>query len=243
VPDLGVPTVYPATLAERWEPVVLQDTSARTEALFEERFRAVQREASFTIDLFREYDVDLGIYYTNFVDTVSHTNWDFYARDKFLLARTPVSLSDEEWAELVLDNLDDRVFNVYTRIDTIVSDFAAAFPGATLILASDHGWTFSGYEHFGSPDGVVMLGGPRIRPGAELEDAHILDVAPTALALIDVPLSAELAGRVLSEAFSAELVTSSIAAYDPPGGLADGRQEVELDDAEIERLKTLGYVE
>jgi hypothetical protein len=243
LPDLDVPTVYPPGLAEVWKPLPLTDTTARTDATYEERARAVEHEANFTIDLFREYDIDLGIYYSNFVDTVTHTNWDFYARDRFLLAETPRSLSDGEWSDLVRDHVEDRVFNVYVRMDTIVGRFLDAFPEATLILVSDHGWTFSGYEHFGSPDGVVVMAGPRIRPGVDLVDAHILDVASTTLALIDVPLSRELEGRVWNEALAAELIPNVIEAYDPPSELSADRYEIQLDEAEIERLKTLGYVE
>ncbi len=57
---------------------------------------------------------------------------------------------------------------------------------------------YSGVHH---EDGVIVLYGPNIRSGAELADADLYDVAPTALALMDLPASGEMIGRVLDEAF------------------------------------------
>jgi predicted AlkP superfamily phosphohydrolase/phosphomutase len=50
------------------------------------------------------------------------------------------------------------------------------------------------------PDGVLILAGAGVRPGVQLLAAHIVDVAPTLLHLLDVALPADLDGRVLAEA-------------------------------------------
>lgn len=203
--------------------------------------RALDHEISFTIDLFREYQADLGIYYTHFLDTVSHLNWDFWARDDFLLTGLPKSLIDEEWRKLVLTNVEDRAFRAHSHADAAIGRFVEAFPTATFIIVSDHGWTYSGYEHFGSAEGVVILPGPRVLPGADLDDADILDVTPTILALPDVPLSRRFEGEVFSDAFDAELTVNFVDAHRMPQPNSAHRREVELDEAEIERLKVLGY--
>jgi hypothetical protein len=46
-----------------------------------------------------------------------------------------------------------------------------------------------------------VLFGPSIRVGTELTDVDIYDVAPTVLALMELPASTEMVGRVLDEAF------------------------------------------
>ena len=49
--------------------------------------------------------------------------------------------------------------------------------------------------------GIMMLYGPGIEPGAQMMDSNNLDIAPTLLTLLKVPVPAEMKGRVLSEAF------------------------------------------
>lgn len=236
-------SVYPPALEEVWSPILPKDWTTKTEESFAEVARVMDHEVSFTIDLFRQYQADLGIYYTHFLDTVAHINWDFWARDDFLLTGLPKSLTDQEWRKLVLTNAEDRVFRSHSHADAVIGRFVEAFPTATFIIVSDHGWTYSGYEHFNSADGVVILSGPRVRPGADLDDAHILDVTPTILALLDVPLSRRLEGTVFSKAFHAEPTLNFVDAHRMPQLDSADRQEVELDEGEIERLKALGYID
>jgi predicted AlkP superfamily phosphohydrolase/phosphomutase len=70
--------------------------------------------------------------------------------------------------------------------------------------------TLAPVEHLGAkgasmngshrPSGVLILAGAGVRPGAQLRDAHITDVAPTLLHLLGVPLPRYLDGRVLADA-------------------------------------------
>jgi predicted AlkP superfamily phosphohydrolase/phosphomutase len=236
-------SVYPPALAEVWNPILPNYATMDAEESFAEAVRALDHEVSFTIDLFREYQADLGIYYTHFLDTFSHLNWDFWARDDFVLAGLPRSLADEEWRKLVSENVADRAFRSHQHADAVIGRFLEHFPTATFIIVSDHGWTYSGYEHFGSPDGVVIVSGPRVRPGVDLDDAHILNVTPTVLALLDVPLSRRFEGDVFSNAFDPELTASFVDAHHMPQPDSADRQDVELDEAESERLRALGYID
>jgi hypothetical protein len=56
------------------------------------------------------------------------------------------------------------------------------------------------------PPGIVILHGAGIRQGLELKDAGPLDIAPTILALLDVPLPAIMGGRPLTEAWGQRFV-------------------------------------
>jgi len=53
-------------------------------------------------------------------------------------------------------------------------------------------------------EGVLILAGPEVRGGIRLAAPHITDVAPTLLRLLDVPVPANLDGRVLAEALAAD---------------------------------------
>lgn len=47
------------------------------------------------------------------------------------------------------------------------------------------------------PDGFFFLSGERVRPGTMIEDAHILDLAPTVFSLLDLSVPEHLYGRAL----------------------------------------------
>ena len=52
------------------------------------------------------------------------------------------------------------------------------------------------------PRGVMLLYGPGIRRGEHISDCNNLDIAPTLLTLLGLPVPHEMGGRVLAEAFS-----------------------------------------
>jgi hypothetical protein len=51
------------------------------------------------------------------------------------------------------------------------------------------------------PKGMMMLYGPGIRPGEPIGECTTLDIAPTLLTLLGLPVPEEMKGRVLREAF------------------------------------------
>ena len=53
--------------------------------------------------------------------------------------------------------------------------------------------------HDGAPNGVLLVVGEGIRPGATPARASVLDVAPTLLYLLGVPVARDMEGRVLTE--------------------------------------------
>lgn len=98
-------------------------------------------------------------------------------------------------------------------------------------------------------NGMALLWGNGVVAGAHLQDAQILDLAPTILHLLGESVPQDMDGRVLTEALDPEYdevrwakdPPSTDAAF-PPSTAADGSLTGE--DAEIltERLRGLGYV-
>ncbi len=88
-------------------------------------------------------------------------------------------------------------------------------PGDVLVVLSGYGLTptplwrrlvgtltgtaVGAASHGGAPDGVLLLAGEGIRPGAIPQDASVLDVAPTLLYLLGLPVARDMEGRVLTE--------------------------------------------
>jgi hypothetical protein len=90
------------------------------------------------------------------------------------------------------------------------------------------------------PHGILILAGAGVRPGAHLEGASILDLAPTILHAMGVAVPEELDGRVLGEAFEdssavvrpvtrsqAQVYKDHLAVSDPPASdMADMQEKL-----------------
>ncbi len=73
----------------------------------------------------------------------------------------------------------------------------------TIIITADHGHTRAGGHGGTEPDVVevpLILAGAGIRPGAALAEVELIDVAPTAAALLGLPAPRHGLGRTLVEA-------------------------------------------
>jgi len=104
------------------------------------------------------------------------------------------------------------------------------------------------------PEGVLFARGPGVRGGASLGRTSIVDVAPTLLYSMDLPVPDDFEGRVLTEAFTRDFVearpvrscAASGQAYpEQPGTDPEARTDLTTDEQNviIERLKALGYLE
>jgi hypothetical protein len=96
------------------------------------------------------------------------------------------------------------------------------------------------------PDGMVILSGAGVRPGTHLENANILDLAPTLLHALSVPVPHDLDGRVLSEAFEDGSQARAPVVYSQANVYRDGSLAVQgLSDEETgevqDKLRGWGY--
>ncbi len=94
-------------------------------------------------------------------------------------------------------------------------------------------------------DGVFMLKGRGIKPGQVTHDAQIVDMAPTILHLLGLPVSRGMDGRVLTEVLEERFLASRRVEYtdetSEPGSPERGLSEEEVEQV-TERLRGLGYV-
>ena len=180
--------------------------------------------------------------YTHEPDTVSHQRWRWAEPERFpFVSRTGV------------DEHGEAVAEVYRRIDALVGELRRALsPETVFVIASDHGQapTFVHRlytQHRHGPDGVLLLHGPGVRRGHRLDSSHVLDVFPTVLALLGLPLPADAEGKVLYDAFTEATGVGDrarIATYRGAWQPVDtvGGPDVERTRQEIERLKAMGYL-
>ena len=130
----------------------------------------------------------------------------------------------------------------------------------TVILLSDHGFHpdhlrpvmipefHAGPANEHRNNGMLVIAGPGIRQGAELPGTTLLDIAPTVLTLLGLPVGADMDGRTLSGAFVTPPEVRHIPTWERVEG-DDGRHppHMQLDPMaateSLEQLVALGYVE
>jgi predicted AlkP superfamily phosphohydrolase/phosphomutase len=141
----------------------------------------------------------------------------------------------------------------YEYVDELIGRFLErAGPETFVFVLSDHGfgprlerdshWELSGGHR---PEGVLAVLGPGVRRGAAVEGAGLLDVTPTLLHALGLPVAGDMPGRTLVQIFEQPREPERVATYErgdaprPAAGAQPG-----LADEEIkESLRALGYLE
>jgi predicted AlkP superfamily phosphohydrolase/phosphomutase/tetratricopeptide (TPR) repeat protein len=133
-------------------------------------------------------------------------------------------------------------------------------PQTTVILVSDHGFHPDHLRPRNVPRepagpavqhrhyGILVMKGPGIKRDERVYGASLLDVCPTILAMLGMPIGEDMDGKPLVTAFEHSPVITTIASWDAvPGN--DGRHPPDrcLDPVEaseaIKQLVALGYIE
>ena len=102
----------------------------------------------------------------------------------------------------------------------------------------------SGGRHH--PEGIFLAAGPGIRQGAVLDGARLIDVAPTVLYALGLPVPEDMDGRVLTEVFTQEHRAANPVRQGPPSMAppsVEGRTDQQTDAIIAERLRALGYLD
>ena len=94
-------------------------------------------------------------------------------------------------------------------------------------------------------NGIFLAYGAAVRPGVEVEGASLVDLAPTILHMMSVPIPEHVDGRVLDELFLPDFepapVNGQHRSHDEAYSLGEGLTEEEKQIVS-ERLRNLGYI-
>ena len=130
----------------------------------------------------------------------------------------------------------------------------------TVILVSDHGYRSGKFrppasvakeapEFWHRPVGIACLKGPGIKQGEKLYGATILDVTPTVLTLLGLPVGQDMDGRPWIEILDKPLSPAAIFSWElRPGDSGLSRDSAEEADAHLanealKQLEDLGYIQ
>jgi predicted AlkP superfamily phosphohydrolase/phosphomutase len=89
--------------------------------------------------------------------------------------------------------------------------------------------------------GIFIASGPSIRAGASIENAGLIDLAPTILHLLGLPVPLDMDGRVLSEALLESRAVEFGGSAARVEGDGEGYSDAEAQEV-MARLKDLGYI-
>lgn len=115
--------------------------------------------------------------------------------------------------------------------------------GFTSHRVISNGWGITGLHKM---NGIFIGHGPALRCRATIQGAHIVDLAPTILHLLDLPVPTDMDGRVLAGAFDPAYLAAHPVRYREEGeDRTRGAQELTPEEeAEIvSRLTALGYLD
>lgn len=133
-----------------------------------------------------------------------------------------------------------------------------AGPDTTIIVVSDHGFFSDDLRPEGTsaiqggkpvawhrPFGVVAARGPEIKHGEKIYGASLLDVAPTVLAIMGLPVGRDMDGQVLTQIFRSPPTIAFVDSHEPP---AEHKRETPADEDPwvvqqmLDQLVQLGYL-
>lgn len=232
--------------------------------------RSDEAYRQIAVRLMKEPEVpDLFAVYLSTPDVVGHRFWRFYEPGAF---RYPPP------AELV-SAFANVIPNAYMEADRSIGDFVRAFPKhADVIVISDHGMgptntqvdfmQFSPTDssesgaHTDGPPGIFVAAGPSFKrtnqDAASLKTlqrkdiprlGRMIDIAPTILAMLDVPLGRDMNGRplqaILSEGRARDLRLYYVDTHESPAWFSNrdqDRTEHAGHEERMRQLRSLGYI-
>jgi tetratricopeptide (TPR) repeat protein len=215
---------------------------------FKWAYATAQSYRDIGLALWTEEQPDLAMVYIEGVDSSSHLFGHLFR-------------SGELGGELAQQQqrYGRTVEEMYVFADELIGQFMDTLDDdTTLVVLSDHGFDLGQLhddpsktrdlrrvsERFHNIEGILYLYGAGVKARSRLDQPTILDITPTVLALLGIEPAEDMPGRVLVEAFSDELASDRVASYEPGGGGGTRRaaRDAKADAAQIEHLKSLGYL-
>ena len=246
------PAVHPAELAPELEKLCTRadDFVDPDERAFHQTFNIYPVDASrvaIAEHLMRERPADLTMVYIWGVDPVQHQFWQYYEPERWV---GPPATAE------AIGNGRNVIPEYYEDVDGFVARLVAgAGPRDTVLIVSDHGAgpierydPKTGLSGSHRIDGVVIAWGNHVRPGKAGAAPSVVDVTPTVLELLGLPVGDDMKGRVVTDLLDPAFVAShpirKIPTYETGQTGGDDRPiPSKMDEGIRERLRSLGYIQ
>ncbi len=149
----------------------------------------------------------------------------------------PLFITKRDKVGYVLVTVNNREASPHIRLDETVDIEGKSVPLGKLLSESDT--RISGEHH---PDGILVVAGPAFKSGVLVENATVLDITPTVLALFGIPIGRDMDGKPLT-ALLQDTVAQGISYVDTHDeGYTYSGEEGEYTEELKEHLRGLGYL-
>ena len=219
-------------------------------AHFKWALATAQSHRDIGLELWQKKKPDLGLVYIEGTDSTSHLFGHLFRAEGL-----GGELAEQQ------KKFGGTVEQIYRFADELLGTYLHALDSNTVLMViSDHGFELGALhddpsrtrdlrrvsEKFHRLHGIIYLYGAGVKAGGRIQDAKILDIAPTVLSLLGLPPAADMPGRVLSEAFIELADRQRIASYESTGSSSPGVDaqagSSEISQAQLEHLRSLGYI-
>lgn len=206
---------------------------------------------NITQSLLQSDNPDITFVYFEGSDSLGHRFWLF----RQTLAEIREQLESLGYPTAQVQRLKERFGNIidqyYITLDAILGELIDEIPDGHLVLVSDHGFTKRSKDHPPIPEvpftgehrieGTIIIQGPSVISGKQIVGATLYDVVPTILDLIHVKSDIAFEGKSLVP----QIKISRIKKITAKNTKEDEDQSVEIpfSKEELDRLRSLGYVE
>ena len=269
MPSLAASAVHPASLADEFASlrVGIREIDGQMLTLFVPRASDVdQAKDHRLVDIARELAKTASIH-TATTRLLADDDWDLvaaYYPSIDLLCHGFMKFHPPQLAgipDTLFELYHDVVNSTYRFHDLMLGRLLQlAGPDTTVLLLSDHGFHSDHLRPARIPNvpagitvehrshGVFLLAGPGIKPDERIYGLNLLDIAPTLLWLFGVPVGRDMAGRVLTETFTAPPPVDWVESWENiPGNAGQHGPGVVLDPEDqtvlLNQFVALGYLD
>ncbi|MEM1249599.1 MAG: alkaline phosphatase family protein [Acidobacteriota bacterium] len=224
---------------ERADILIVSDHGQEASSRIGERWMTIR-----TSNLLDELDIHESVRATNIGPKVFvRSAGEQEAYDAALARLLAITTADDRLVFRYDEHADDEVTVSVAVTDIAIEETEVVIEGrsipASRILSGDA--DVSGVH---TTTALFLMKGRGVRSGAQIPRSSVLDVAPTILARLGIPVPRDMEGRVIKEAFEEGSLDEIVYVdtYGPPEGLA-GDLGRDIDAGLREKLESLGYIQ
>lgn len=180
----------------------------------------IWRESLTSFLLEQHSDVDALLLVLPGLREISALAWGGYAAVQFHGESQPDAQAAAKLITAYYRHLDNYLAHLWAaqpqpRLLAVVSAYGVEEqPAWRQLLSSGRPSHLAGYFK-GAPDGLFLLAGNGVRAGAFIDDAELVDVLPTLIYGLGLPIARDLDGRVLTDAWDTAFLAAQPLTFVP----------------------------
>lgn len=268
-PKIAPGTVHPAEKAGQFAQLKMfpEEVTAEQICAFIPRAGEIDQDADSRLQVFARTFAEMMTTHAVGTAVMEQEPWDFMA--VYYTAIDHFAHAFMAYHPPRQPQIPERDFEIFKEVMTGAYRFSDMMLGrllqlageeTTILLCSDHGFESREQRPLFHPRepagpaiwhrrfGIFVMAGPGIREDERVYGASLIDITPTILATLDLPIGEDMDGRPLLEIFQAPPEVQTLPSWEEvpgPAGMHAEEQPLPAEDAEalIDQFVALGYID